>query len=93
MFALAFICVPINSTEHISPILASQFIYELGRPNIRRTCKGKAIPVTGHEGPQGCETSRRPHFLDNRLRDGGEVVSLTRRLPFASRKIPGTHLC
>jgi hypothetical protein len=26
-----------------------------------------------------CETSRLPHCLDNRLTDGGEVVSLTRR--------------
>jgi hypothetical protein len=25
------------------------------------------------------ETSRSPHFLDNRLIDGGEVVSLTRQ--------------
>jgi hypothetical protein len=25
------------------------------------------------------ETSRLPHFLENRLTDGGEVVSLTRR--------------
>jgi hypothetical protein len=35
--------------------------------------KGKAIPVTG------CETSRHPHFLDNRLTDGVKVVSLRRR--------------
>jgi hypothetical protein len=35
--------------------------------------------------------SRFPHFLDNRLKDGGEVVSLTRRPSFASRKIPSTH--
>jgi hypothetical protein len=41
--------------------------------------KGKAIPATGHGGPQGCETSRLPHFLDNRLTDGGEVFSLTCR--------------
>jgi hypothetical protein len=34
---------------------------------------------TGCGGPQGCETSRLPHFLHNRLTDGGEVVSLTRR--------------
>jgi hypothetical protein len=27
----------------------------------------------------GCETSRLPHILHNRLTDGGEVVSLTRR--------------
>jgi hypothetical protein len=35
--------------------------------------KSKAIPVTGHGGPYGCEISRLPHFLDNRLRDGGEL--------------------
>jgi hypothetical protein len=39
----------------------------------------KAIPVRGHGGPLGCETSRLPHFIDNRLTDVGEVVSLTRR--------------
>jgi hypothetical protein len=39
----------------------------------------KAIPVTGRGGPEGCDTSRLPHLLDNRLTDGGEVVSLTRR--------------
>jgi hypothetical protein len=44
--------------------------------------KDKAIPVTGRGGPQGCETSRIPHFLDNRLTDGGEVLSLTCRPPF-----------
>jgi hypothetical protein len=55
--------------------------------------KGKAIPVPGVGGPQGCETSRLSHFLDNRLTDGGEVVSLTRVPPFTPRKIPGTHFC
>jgi hypothetical protein len=55
--------------------------------------KGKAIPVTGHEGPLGCETSRLPHFLENRLKDGGEVVSPMHQLPFTPRKIPGTHFC
>jgi hypothetical protein len=29
--------------------------------------------------PIGFETSRLPHFLDNRLTDGGEFVSLTCR--------------
>jgi hypothetical protein len=42
--------------------------------------KGKAIPVTGRECPQGCETSRLPHFLDNQLTDGGEVFSAGRPL-------------
>jgi hypothetical protein len=41
--------------------------------------KGKAIPTTGRRGPQGWETSSLPHFLDNRLTDGGEIFSLTRR--------------
>jgi hypothetical protein len=31
--------------------------------------------------------------LDNRLTDGGEVVSLKRRPPFNPRKIPGTNFC
>jgi hypothetical protein len=55
--------------------------------------KVKAIPVTGREGIMGCETLRLPHFLDNRLTDGGEVVSLTHRPPFTPRKIPDTHFC
>jgi hypothetical protein len=36
----------------------------------------KGIKKKGREGPWGCETSRLLHFLDNRLTDGGEVVSL-----------------
>jgi hypothetical protein len=46
--------------------------------------KGKTIPVTGHGGPQGCETLRVPHYLDNRLTDGGKAVSLTRRSPLTT---------
>jgi hypothetical protein len=62
----------------------------------RNTQKVNAIPVTGREGPEGCETSRLPHFLDSRLTDGGEVVSPTRRQPLTPpppRKIPGTQFC
>jgi hypothetical protein len=44
--------------------------------------KGKFVPVTGHEGPQGCERSRLPHLLDSRLIDGGKVVSLMGQPPF-----------
>jgi hypothetical protein len=33
--------------------------------------------VTRHEGPYGYETSRMSHFVDNRLTNGVEVVSLT----------------
>jgi hypothetical protein len=34
--------------------------------------KSNAIPVTGHTGPNG--------FIENRLKDGGEVVSFTYQL-------------
>jgi hypothetical protein len=44
--------------------------------------KSKAFPVTGRGGPWGCETSRLPYFLYNRLTDGGKVFSLTRQPPF-----------
>jgi hypothetical protein len=47
-----------------------------------KSLKSKDIPVTGREGPFSCERLRFPHFLDNRLTDGGKFVSLTRRPPF-----------
>jgi hypothetical protein len=46
----------------------------------------KAIPITDRGGPQGYETSSFPHFLDNLLTDGGEVVSLKRRPPLPSER-------
>jgi hypothetical protein len=48
--------------------------------------KGKAILVTGRGGPQGFETSRIPRFLDSRLKDDGEDVSLTRRPLFTPQE-------
>jgi hypothetical protein len=48
--------------------------------------RGKAIPVPGHGGPKGCERLRVPRYLDNRLTDGGKVVSLTRRPPFTPQE-------
>jgi hypothetical protein len=48
--------------------------------------KGKAIPVTGREGPYGRESARLPHLLDNRLTDGGGVVSLIRWPPFVPQE-------
>jgi hypothetical protein len=50
--------------------------------HLQAQSKTKAIPVKGREGPQGCETSRLPHFLHTQLKDGGKVVSLTRRPAF-----------
>jgi hypothetical protein len=37
--------------------------------------------------PKGREWSRLPHLLDNRLTDGGKVVSPMRRPPLPPRKI------
>jgi hypothetical protein len=48
--------------------------------------KGKVIPVTGHESPQSCETSRLPHLLYSWLTDGGEAASLTHRSPFTPQE-------
>jgi hypothetical protein len=46
----------------------------------------KAIHVNRPWRSIGCEKLRLTHFLDNRLTDGGEVVSLTRRPPFTTRE-------
>jgi hypothetical protein len=51
------------------------------------------MPETGREDQWDCETSRLPHFLDNRLTDDGEVGCLTRRPPFTPRNIRGAHFC
>jgi hypothetical protein len=53
--------------------------------------KGEAIPVTGHVDPCGCETSRLPHFLDNRLTVMVSLSALRAGRPLTPRKIPGTH--
>jgi hypothetical protein len=42
----------------------------------------KAIPVTGLGGLKGCEMIRIPHCVDNRLTDGGKVVSRMHRPHF-----------
>jgi hypothetical protein len=43
--------------------------------------KSKVIPVRDRGAPYGCETSRLLCFLDRRLVDGAEVVSLTHPPP------------
>jgi hypothetical protein len=51
-----------------------------------RDKKRKAIPVTGLGGPKDFETPRLTHFPDNRLTDGGEVVSHMRQRPFTPQE-------
>jgi hypothetical protein len=48
--------------------------------------KDKVVPVTGCGGPYSCKTLRLPHFLANRLIDGGKVVSFTRWPPFTPQE-------
>jgi hypothetical protein len=47
-----------------------------------KAVEAKALLVTCRGSPQRCETSRLPHFLNNRLTDVGKVVSLTSRPSF-----------
>jgi hypothetical protein len=61
--------------------------------NLRILEKYEVMTAIGRGGPYGCEKSRFPHFLDNWITDGGEVVSLTFRPPFTLRQISGPHLC
>jgi hypothetical protein len=44
--------------------------------------KKKSYPCIRPWSPYGWDTSRIPHFLDNRLTNGGEVVNLKRRPRF-----------
>jgi hypothetical protein len=53
--------------------------------------KVKVVPVTCREIPQDCDKLRLLHYVDNRLTDGGEIVSLTRRPTFIPRNLLGTH--
>jgi hypothetical protein len=46
----------------------------------------KAVPVTDRGSQYGCETSRLPHFLDNRLTHDGVSVSLRRGPRFNPHK-------
>jgi hypothetical protein len=60
------------------------------RPNGKKERKrGKAIPLTGRSGQQGCDTSRLPHLLENRVTDGGEVISIMRQPPFTPGRFLG----
>jgi hypothetical protein len=65
-------------TELVTPTM----LYYLVSAIVIVKGKSKGIPVTGREGRKGCETSRLPHFLDNRFTDSGEVFSLTRPTKF-----------
>jgi hypothetical protein len=52
----------------------------------KKVKKSKIIHITGHRGP-----SKLPYFLDNRITNGSDFVSLKRQPLFTPRKILGTH--
>jgi len=52
--------------------------------------KGKAVPLQARSGPKGSRNLRFPDFMTT-ARDGGKVVSLTRRPPLPPGNTPGTH--
>jgi hypothetical protein len=81
-----FLCIVIHFSDP-----GDKPIFSPERINVK--VKVKLSLLTGRGGPYVCEKSRLPHFLDNRLTDGGEVVSLTRRPPLPPRNIPDTHFC
>ena len=54
--------------------------------------KGKPVPLQAWSGPEGFPGSWFPDFMTT-AQDGGEVVSLTPRLPLPPRNTPGTHFC
>jgi hypothetical protein len=61
--------------------------YRFSHVQLSQLSRKKDVPkLSRPEGPYGCETSRLPHFLDNRLTDGDKVVSLTRRPPFTPKE-------
>jgi hypothetical protein len=49
--------------------------------------KSKPNPLTGRGGLLGCERLRIQHCLDNRLIDGGKVVSATHQPQFTAQKL------
>jgi hypothetical protein len=82
----SFLCLFMLIFKHVTCTLFSTLNHVEKKEKTRKVKKkGKAIPVTGRGGPWSCETSRLRYFLDNRLTDSGEFVSLMRRPPLPSR--------
>jgi hypothetical protein len=53
--------------------------------------RGKAIPITGHGGPQGCETVWVPHYLTIGSEMAVRLSALRVSHLLPPRKISGTH--
>jgi hypothetical protein len=55
--------------------------------------KGKKVDLSLQHAMEAHRVVRRRQSVDNRLTEGGEVVSLTRRPPLTPGKIPGANFC
>jgi hypothetical protein len=99
-----FVCPERISDERVRIQMTKQsegmtLIMEVSKPNycsVKRSkaknyCSTISQLVTVYILIVKVKKRRFPHFLDNQLTDGGDVVNLTHRPPFTSRKIPGTH--
>jgi hypothetical protein len=81
------------STDHRKE--ADEHRHKMALLSLKWKHKGK-VNVSLQQAVEGHEVGRRIGFhilLDNWLTDGGDVISLTRRPSFTSKKIPGTHFC
>jgi hypothetical protein len=73
-------------------VFADKFVYGMQKV-LQFDTKLKTILVTACGGLYSSETLRLMHFLEDRCTEGSEVVSLTIRPPFTSKKIRGDHFC
>jgi hypothetical protein len=60
--------------------------------SIKRTYKGKAVPLQAWSGPGGSGKLRFPDYMTT-APGGGKVVSLTHRSPLPLGIAPGTYFC
>jgi hypothetical protein len=71
--------------------LASSFTFSYSYNMFCNYQNGGAILVGCHGSPFGYETSGLPHFLENQLTVGGEVLSLSAGSALIPRKISGSN--
>jgi hypothetical protein len=60
---------------------------------ISDVCEATRYPAPGRGGLYIYEISKLPHCIDNRLTDGGKVVSRTRQPRFTHKKSSDTNFC
>jgi hypothetical protein len=74
------VCGLANGKFSVSNFIKNAYLKQLLKSDALDALINKAILVTGLGCWRSFETSKLQYFLDTRLKDDGEVVSLTRRL-------------